>query len=1050
MFCRRIFLFFLLLTGLLPLAQAQVETPHIPASERAVLMALYASTNGAGWRIKSNWGGAVGTECNWYGVHCINSGGTILNVDEINLSHNKLVGVLPNLSGLRKLIKFNVYDNNLTGSFDSLSSLTSLTYFNVSSNQLTGPIPSLSGMTKLEQLDVSGNNTLTGPIPNLSGLTSLTAFIADYCQLTGTIPPSLSGLTKLNSFSVEHNQLTGPIPTLTGLTSLESFDASNNQLTGPIPSLSGLTKLYYFTVVMNQLTSITSFSGLRSLTFFDAHNNQLTGPIPSLSDLTELTHFDISENRLTGSISSLSGSSKLTNFRAFNNRLTGPITFLSGLKALEKFGASGNLFTGIIPSLTHLTSLTSFEVGNNLLTGPLPSPIGPSELAVFRADNNRLTGSILSLSGPTALYWFSARGNQLTGPMPVSLLSNQTELGVFDVSGNRLTGSIPSLSNLTELSSLDVSGNRLTNSIPSLSGLNSLSTFNAHNNQLTGPIPSLSGLRKLEIFSVGNNQLTGPITNLSTLTTLRYFYGSNNRLTGLIPPLSGLTALQVFYAENNQLTGTVPPVPVSLTQGSLCGNSLISSGDAFIDAAWDKVTRTNWLACQVRAVSLVDPVPSLLATLFTASQGTIDTSALTSKGRIVKGVSADGVTKIVLRIGASQVGEQISFTVNDPNSENGTLGTLSGNFSNNTVSVTAVSTPLGPMAFALYKAPKDFARWGGIDDNLGIRTVNIVANYGGGVLNIPVEIFRPPVVLVHGIWSDPSTWNFFNVSSTAGFANNQDLRFYICRADYQNTNGEGFSDNSATVFSNIKNCLLQFTQENNVAAIQVDIVAHSMGGNIARTMATNPYFRSERNYGLGNIHKLITINTPHLGSRFANNMLASNSFCKSVFEKGGKKVGGGVTDLSVGSEALKRINKVSTASIFAHAIAGVAREVQTSIVEHNADDPFIVNLFNVCPSLLPDHTFAGTLGYESDLIVSKDSQLAIGLGYNGISVPNDTVYGIIHSVDNEIFTAGPDALSRGIDTSTKATIFSPISNPIHVIDLLNASVLGSSFGLIKP
>ena len=55
---RRIVLYFLLLLCMTSLAQAA-----IPASERAVLDALYASTNGAGWVNKTGWGGAAGTEC---------------------------------------------------------------------------------------------------------------------------------------------------------------------------------------------------------------------------------------------------------------------------------------------------------------------------------------------------------------------------------------------------------------------------------------------------------------------------------------------------------------------------------------------------------------------------------------------------------------------------------------------------------------------------------------------------------------------------------------------------------------------------------------------------------------------------------------------------------------------------------------------------------------------------------------------------------------------------------------------------------------------------
>ena len=147
-----------------PTAQAT-----IPASERAVLTNLYASTNGASWSNNTNWNGAVGTECTWYGVAC-----------DAAQSH--------------------------------------VTYISLESNNLVGTLPSISGLTALRAFDVGGNQ-LTGSIPSLSGLTALQGFWGYYNQLTGSIP-SLSGLTALRSFQVHTNQLTGSIPSLSGLTAL--------------------------------------------------------------------------------------------------------------------------------------------------------------------------------------------------------------------------------------------------------------------------------------------------------------------------------------------------------------------------------------------------------------------------------------------------------------------------------------------------------------------------------------------------------------------------------------------------------------------------------------------------------------------------------------------------------------------------------------------------------------------------------------------------------------------------------------------------------------
>ena len=53
---------------LIPVSFAHAQ---IPTAERDALIALYNSTDGANWSDSTNWLGAVGTECTWYGVSCV-------------------------------------------------------------------------------------------------------------------------------------------------------------------------------------------------------------------------------------------------------------------------------------------------------------------------------------------------------------------------------------------------------------------------------------------------------------------------------------------------------------------------------------------------------------------------------------------------------------------------------------------------------------------------------------------------------------------------------------------------------------------------------------------------------------------------------------------------------------------------------------------------------------------------------------------------------------------------------------------------------------------
>ena len=164
------------LAAALVLATSLPALAVIPASERAVLIALYNSTNGDGWTSNLGWKtgpgpndfGAVGTDCSWYGVLC---GPANSFVQNLSLASNGLVGTLPS----------------------TLNQLTSLRDMHFSQNQLSGTVPPLDGLTELMQVYLY-DNQLSGPIPPLDGLTSLQLFYVFDNQLSGPPPVPPAGL----------------------------------------------------------------------------------------------------------------------------------------------------------------------------------------------------------------------------------------------------------------------------------------------------------------------------------------------------------------------------------------------------------------------------------------------------------------------------------------------------------------------------------------------------------------------------------------------------------------------------------------------------------------------------------------------------------------------------------------------------------------------------------------------------------------------------------------------------------------------------------------
>jgi triacylglycerol esterase/lipase EstA (alpha/beta hydrolase family) len=96
---------------------------------------------------------------------------------------------------------------------------------------------------------------------------------------------------------------------------------------------------------------------------------------------------------------------------------------------------------------------------------------------------------------------------------------------------------------------------------------------------------------------------------------------------------------------------------------------------------------------------------------------------------------------------------------------------------------------------------------------------------------------------------------------------------HICDPDKELS----FKHNSETfdpVFGNygiiaIRNAVREILREYRyflIAASQVDIIAHSMGGLMARGFVQQPDYKGKENYMKGSIHRLITTGTPHFGA----------------------------------------------------------------------------------------------------------------------------------------------------------------------------------------
>jgi len=347
----------------------------VPAAECEALVALYVSTNGAGWNDSTNWL-ASPLVSRWYGVEVADG-----HVTYIELENNRMSGSIPaELDDLSALLSLNLSYNILSGNIPAeLGNLSVLRGLYLRCNILGGNIPAaLSSLGSLRHLDLTSNR-LIGSIPAaLGNLNKLEYLRLTSNQLNGSIPPALGSLHSLQELSLSSNQLSGSIPAeLGGLSTLKRLFLYNNQLSGNIPAeLGQLSALEDLSLEWNQLSGNipSSLGDLSVLEDLYLDNNQLSGSIPAtLGSLGSLRHLDLSSNQLTGGIpAELGNLNKLEILYLASNRLTGSIPAeLGQLSKLDYMHLNNNQLSGSIPlTFVNLTALLSFNFKNTFVCEP--------------------------------------------------------------------------------------------------------------------------------------------------------------------------------------------------------------------------------------------------------------------------------------------------------------------------------------------------------------------------------------------------------------------------------------------------------------------------------------------------------------------------------------------------------------------------------------------------------------------------------------------------------------------------------------------------------
>jgi len=508
---------------------------------------------------------------------------------------------------------------------------------------------------------------------------------------------------------------------------------------------------------------------------------------------------------------------------------------------------------------------------------------------------------------------------------------------------------------------------------------------------------------------------------------------------------------EVWYA-NGPVTYTVcddqgGSEQITLTSNGAAIISLPDSNILRIDIAPtnDCCTPTIFAIDNVRFTPIdpvwLDPVDS---GFLSGSQVTTNTDQLASGGMPIMSVAADGVTQAVVRIPASYAGQSLSVTVLNELGQQDTVANDGGVFAlgespqsaQSTLNVNAVDTPNGPMAFVIYLSPVNYAR-GSQDYNSSARAISLQIqsnddpNYN---LTANAAVLRPPVVLVHGLWGSASDWGRqgFAIPISGLFVQPVDYYWpllqgviatdptYMTDLDVNNipTSALGLSYNAGIVDTQILKSISDFKSSNNAAGVTADIVAHSMGGVIVRTIALEPWFGSnDDTYGHGPINKLITIGTPHLGSPLATDLLQGANTCirENLAKYGNDSfitvttsagtINGGVGDLQ-GDGILNGFLSPALTQLFDAGIPPFPMAL-VSAIENSSNLsglPYTLGgayLYTICGIVegdplglnLTPNGWYNVFGENSDAVVPLMSQLNGGTA--GPNIP--TLSGVIHS-----------------------------------------------------
>jgi pimeloyl-ACP methyl ester carboxylesterase len=180
-------------------------------------------------------------------------------------------------------------------------------------------------------------------------------------------------------------------------------------------------------------------------------------------------------------------------------------------------------------------------------------------------------------------------------------------------------------------------------------------------------------------------------------------------------------------------------------------------------------------------------------------------------------------------------------------------------------SVTVTPQPIGSSYFAaalLQTPPPNFV------PDFSIPTIVSAQQVGGGQQGVQLPLVPPPVVLVHGIWGSAKS-----LASVKSYLTSmppwQTQSGLVVPIQYKNDIKFDDPEPSQALGAEVHN-ILNAAIAQGIVVGRIDLIAHSMGGLVARHYSSLPDYKAIYDRTEGRFHNIITLDTPETGSLLAS------------------------------------------------------------------------------------------------------------------------------------------------------------------------------------